>query len=132
MPRGGARPGAGRKPGSKPLHVVEREMRTKGYQAQAEAAGVLPLDVMLDNMRRAYAAGDREGAQVCARDAAPYIHARLASSDVRLESDNTHRVVSDKPMTVDEWQAEFSAGHANDAVDGDAVAEPEQKKTGTT
>jgi hypothetical protein len=47
--------------------------------------------------------------------AAPYLHPRLASSDTTIKSDNVHYVVSDKPMSVEEWQAEF-APHANDAV----------------
>jgi hypothetical protein len=47
--------------------------------------------------------------------AAPYLHPRLASTDTTIKSDNVHYVVSDKPMTAEEWQAEF-AQHANDAV----------------
>ena len=50
--------------------------------------------------------------------AAPYIHPRLSSTEATVRSDNVHRVVSDKPLTAEEW----AAGHAppaNDAVSGD-------------
>lgn len=109
-------------------------MRARAGVQSALDGGWLPLDILLAKMRNQPLP---DGSQVdesqfqAAIAAAPYIHARLASSDVRVESDNTHRVVSDKPMTVEDWQAEFSADHANDAVDGDLVAEPEEKKTGT-
>jgi hypothetical protein len=51
MPRGGKRPGAGRKPGIPTRKTVTRRLIAE----QAAAKGVTPLDVMLDNMRDAYA-----------------------------------------------------------------------------
>jgi hypothetical protein len=33
--------------------------------------------------------------------------------------DNTHRVVSDRPMTIEEWTEKYTTpGNANDAVSG--------------
>ena len=51
MPRGGRRPGAGRKPGAITRKTIARRLIAE----QAAARGVTPLDVMLDNMRDAYA-----------------------------------------------------------------------------
>jgi hypothetical protein len=45
---------------------------------------------------------------------APYCHPRLVASETRISSDNTHRVVSDEPMTAEQWEAKFALP-ANDA-----------------
>lgn len=71
MPRGGARPGAGRKPG-----VPNR--RTRQVQEAVEATGSTPLDVMLKAMREAYAEGRLMDAAKFAAMAAPYVHPKLA------------------------------------------------------
>lgn len=96
--RGGARKGAGRKPGS-------ATKRTREIADKAAATGVTPLEVMLDNMLFAHTrAGEvlakilasdakaaetldsfkellrfRAMAQESAKDAAPYVHPRLAA-----------------------------------------------------
>jgi hypothetical protein len=77
--RGGARKGAGRKAGS----VTKR---TQLIAAEAAAAGISPLEYMLEVMRRD---SDHEDPKVqiareamrfeAAKAAAPYIHPRLAS-----------------------------------------------------
>jgi len=78
MPRGGARPGAGRKPGT-PNRV------TAELQAAVAASGEVPLDYMLRVMRD-------EGEEPSRRDdmakaAAPYVHAKLAAVHATLEAD---------------------------------------------
>lgn len=96
--RGGSRKGAGRKPGS-------ATKKTREIADKAAAEGVTPLEVMLENMRFAHmeagtllanllagGAETPEGfdqlkellkyrgmAQEAAKDAAPYIHPRLAA-----------------------------------------------------
>ena len=78
----------------------------------------MPLDVMLAEMRgEKLPNGTRPTpAQFqAAVAAAPYIHARLASTDTTVRSDNIHRVVSDKPVTEADWIAEHGTP-ANDAV----------------
>jgi len=81
MPRGGRRPGAGRKPGSK---LTKSQL----IAAEAREAGISPLEVQLTTMRelwrRAHANGEMDAdlaAQACAiaKDCAPYVHPRLAS-----------------------------------------------------
>lgn len=120
---GGARPGAGRKPGSK-------KTRTMELAAAAAEKGITPIEVMLDNMRHYYKqactahtaltaledelqatgadAGEvadatqglraladvaRRAAQESAKEAAPYIHPKLQS--VTLGGDK------DQPLTVE-------------------------------
>jgi hypothetical protein len=84
--KGGKRPGAGRKPGAP-------NKRTEATIIRAEAGGIMPLDIMLNVMRRSYnralkaeKSGDEGGAneffavaQEQATAAAPYLHPRLKS-----------------------------------------------------
>jgi hypothetical protein len=70
--RGGRRPNSGRKPGS-------ATKRTREIADRAAAAGVTPLEVMLEAMNKCRAAGDIEKAAGFAKDAAPYMHPRLAA-----------------------------------------------------
>jgi hypothetical protein len=70
VPRGGKRPGAGRKPGS-----IDRKKRELAERAVRE--GVTPLEVMLSVMRRHYGAERFDEAVAVARDAAPYVHPRV-------------------------------------------------------
>ena len=99
MARGGAREGAGRKPG-------QLTLRTKKIAEEAAEKGLTPLEVMLDNMRFAHSGAEnalqilireheraplekfdtyrqmlnlRALAQEAAKEAAPYMHPRLAS-----------------------------------------------------
>ena len=98
MARGGKRPGAGRRKGA-------RNVRTRELARKAAEEGITPLDVMLKNMRWADGQADevlakimdgqaegaegvdalkelmnfRAMAQNAAKDAAPYIHPRLAA-----------------------------------------------------
>ncbi len=112
MPRGGHRPGAGRKAGSRNRATLERELRAQQGLAAALNGGPLPLVIMLCRMN-----GDRsitEEMFAAAVAAAPYIHPRLQSSDTTIKSDNVHRVVADRPMSIEEWQGKYA--HANGAV----------------
>lgn len=69
---GGKRPGAGRKLGS----VTKK---TRDIAEKATKQGLTPLEVMLHAMREAHAAGKLDEAHAYAKDAAPYMHARLAA-----------------------------------------------------
>lgn len=72
MALGGKREGAGRKPGT--ANLKTREIANKALQE-----GITPLEVMLAAMRKAYDAGDMKEAATFAKDAAPYVHPRLAA-----------------------------------------------------
>ena len=56
-----------------------RNRRTEATVGIAEASGLMPLDFMLDMLRNSEDDADRKWA---AKEAAPYLHARLASVDV--------------------------------------------------
>ena len=76
MARGGKREGAGRKQGqATKLNEDARRM--------AAAGGVLPLDYMLGVLRDPKAEEKRR--DWAAKEAAPYLHARLASTEVKGE-----------------------------------------------
>jgi hypothetical protein len=72
MSHGGARKGAGRKPGA-------LTTKTRAIAEQAMADGILPLEVILHAMRTKFADGDLIAAAALAKDAAPYVHPRLAA-----------------------------------------------------
>ena len=69
-----------------------RNKKTAEVIEQAAAGGVMPIDVMLENMRYAHdmmqrtAVGEalkyRMMAEECAKDAAPYLHSRLTATEV--------------------------------------------------
>ena len=56
--------------------------RDAALREKLAAAGLLPLDVLLSVMRRAYDADDLETALDAATKAAPYVHPRLAATTV--------------------------------------------------
>lgn len=70
--RGGARPGAGRKKGS-------ATAKTREIADRAAAGGITPLEVMLEAMLSCRAQGEMLKAAMIAKDAAPYMHPRLAA-----------------------------------------------------
>lgn len=81
MPRGGKRPGAGRKAGS--LTARTREIAERALAGELPALTdfqtATPLEVMLFAMRAAANAGHLDDAAKIAGHAAPYIHPKLAS-----------------------------------------------------
>ena len=84
MPRGGPRPGAGRKKG-----VPNKA--TQKRQEEVAATGKVPLDYMLEVMRDANA--DEARRDEMAKAAAPYVHPRLSAVE---HNDNTARRHSDQ------------------------------------
>ncbi len=104
MPSGGKRKGAGR-----PAGAATRKTRAIADQAAAE--GLTPLEVMLRAMRLHATAERWDDAAAIAKDAAPYIHARLSSVDLNSEGTLTVRDVSSEPLTIDEWAAQFVTEH---------------------
>jgi hypothetical protein len=72
MPRGGTRPGAGRKPGAP-------NKRTRAIALEAAATGLSPVAVLLFWMNAAHVAGDGPAAVDAATRAAPFIHPRLSA-----------------------------------------------------
>lgn len=93
--RGGSRKGAGRKPGS-------ATKKTREIADKAAEQGITPLEVMLNAMREHALAADAEAgadrlklmaqAATLAKDAAPYIHARLATVE--------HKGSADQPLQI--------------------------------
>ena len=74
MTHGGAREGAGRKPGS-------ATTKTREIAEAALAAGITPLEVMLEAMNKFREEGKHLEACSVAKDAAPYVHPRLAAME---------------------------------------------------
>lgn len=80
--------------------------------------GESPLDILLKAMLHFY---DRFSlaetpeeqdiamlkAAAMAKEAAPYVHPKLQSLQVEVNSDNVQHVISEKPMNVEEWAAQY-------------------------
>jgi hypothetical protein len=69
----------GRRKGAKNKTTLEREAGIAEITAKAAAEGIMPLEVMLGAMRDAWEASDKDAAARFAKDAAPYVHPRLAA-----------------------------------------------------
>lgn len=98
---GGKRAGAGRKPGA--VTKLSRDI-AEGLLKTS----ITPLEVLLMDMRQKLEAGDIAAAADRARDCAPYMHARLSSSNVAVR-----RVTSITELTDAELVA--LAGEAGNA-----------------
>lgn len=104
--RGGAQPGAGRPKG-------RLSSKTQELIARCEAGGIMPIDVFLADMRYFYKLGEDKMrvaeqtepgkqqakefraavelkgiARECARDAAPYVHPKLAALQANVNVNN--------------------------------------------
>jgi len=101
--RGGRRTGAGRPLGSK-------NQRTQEIARSAAEEGITPIEVMLGAMRELWAEGTpeskREAAEI-AKDAAPYIHPRLASIDQTIKEDRPFAVLFEACSNAEEWEARY-------------------------
>jgi hypothetical protein len=51
-----------------------------------QLAELSPLEVMRAIMRHRFGAGDYDGALAAAREAAPYVHAKLSSAEVKVSA----------------------------------------------
>jgi hypothetical protein len=102
---GGRRPGAGRKPGA----VTKK---TREIAERAVQAGITPLEVMLEAMNSFREAGDLEKAAGFAKDAAPYMHAKLSSVEMNAKV---------QTKSLDEELADLNEAHP-DAAGGSEVA----------
>src|SRR4026209_2427691 len=102
--RGGKRLGAGRPLGSK-------NQRSAEIARAAAESGITPIEVMLGIMRELWAQGTpeakREAAEI-AKDAAPYIHPRLASIDQAIKEDRPFAVLLEQCSSAEAWQARYA------------------------
>lgn len=99
--RGGARKGAGRKAGA-------ATTKTREIADKAAKEGITPLEVMLNAMREHALAADKApkasearlklmtAASAIAKDAAPYIHARLATIEHKGNADMPLQIIVQK------------------------------------
>lgn len=117
MSRGGARPGAGRKKGS----VTKATVYRQEMMARAAADGISPLEVMLSTMRQAWAENKLDEALQAAVHAAPYVHPRLASSQVTVDDKRTAEQFSDAEL---EAIARASSARTAEAEEGEAGVNP--------
>jgi hypothetical protein len=113
--RGGRRRGAGRPIGSK-------NRRSAEIARAAAEDGITPIEVMLGAMRDLWAEGTpeskREAAEI-AKDAAPYIHPRLASIDQTIKEDRPFAVIPAQ-LSIEEWQMTYGGKQAlEDKTDGE-------------
>lgn len=112
MAKGGARVGAGRKKGSVSL-------KTREIAEQAIKEGLTPLEVILKSMRSMWDNAQEQtdpdqrltrmaAASQLAKDAAPYIHPKLSSMEVKNPEGETFRTSQTLPPEdkeiLDRWK----------------------------
>lgn len=117
MARGGSRPGAGRKKGS----VTKATVYRQEMLARATADGITPLEVMISAMRNAWAQNNIEEALQAAVHAAPYVHPRLAASQVTLDDKRSAEQFTDAEL---EAIARASSARASEAEESETVPNP--------
>ncbi len=127
----------GHKTGGRKAGTPNRRTACRGVvEAHAAAAGVTPLQVMLENMTffsneaekrlaellKSQPDRDtliaslkticslRQSAQDCARDAAPYVHPRLSAIEANVGGEIRPRLISAVPLTEEEWLAKYGNG----------------------
>ena len=96
MARGGARPGAGRKPGA-------ATKKTREIADKAAAEGVSPLEYMLGVLR-----DEKQPTAMrfeAAKAAAPFVHPRLSTVEAKIDAD-----VSLRPNVIEFTAPEVDAG----------------------
>lgn len=97
MARGGARPGAGRKPG-----VVTKAKQLAILRAkEAAEAGTSPLEYMLEVMRTSKDPKRRDAMAIAA---APYLHPRLASVEHKGNEESPLEVINRIELTCGHGQ----------------------------
>lgn len=89
--------------------------------AQATSEGISPLEVMLKAMRDAWSNNKIDQALQAAVHAAPYVHPRLAASQVTVDDKRTAEQFTDA-----ELEALVRAGSARAAETATCEAEPDQ------
>lgn len=96
--RGGKRPGAGRP-------VSEATKKRRDIAEKALDQGITPLEVMLAAMREALGpeGTNHVAAFNFAKEAAPYMHPKLAATEMKVEAD-VRNTVSPDPMSSEEWE----------------------------
>lgn len=115
---GGARPGSGRKPGTKNAATIAKEALLEEVIAKAVEGETTPLEVMLQIMRDpASPAAMRFEA---AKAAAPYVHPRLS----QVDSTVTHKNAADE-FNEAELLAIARAGSSRAARPANGKAEPD-------
>lgn len=106
--RGGARSGAGRKPGGLNKSTIERALRAQHGLKSASEGGLLPLDVMLARMRDELLPNGQKVTDEMFEAAvavAPYLHARLSAvaasvttmnPEVQASAERARRILLDQ------------------------------------
>ena len=110
MPRGGYRPGAGRKPGTRnktadAREVVERHAQALSGLVPADIAKMSPLEVMLHAMSLEASAANWRAAAALAEKAAPYVHPKLSAETLNVRTDDSSRSPEDLAAELAEIDA---------------------------
>jgi hypothetical protein len=96
------------------------EVLTPDGSAAVDIAKLQPLDVLLLVMRRSMLDGDRACAIQCAGLAAPYVHARLSASEVRVMHGLTNLPDTELQAEVERLQRKLLPAPTIEAIAGQA------------
>ncbi|MCK4818014.1 hypothetical protein KA005_19745 [bacterium] len=117
------RPKGGEKKGGRAKGTPNK--KTAEQIKKVEDSGVTPLEYLLSVMREPIPK-EADLAQIiamtsskmdAAKSAAPYVHAKLASIEVRAEIETFEKVISAEPLTENEWSEKYSLESSSGATE---------------
>jgi hypothetical protein len=125
-PKGHPRSG-GRRKGISNIALQRRELALQEAMAGAltpeQVAELSPLEVMRAVMRERFRAGDHAGALAAAAVAAPYVHARLAMSEVNVHHSTANRSDAEIAVEIEALRRRIEAARAVEVVPNTALIE---------
>ena len=89
---------------------------TAKMREEMAESGETPLEYMIRGMRDEES--DQPRRDEMAKAAAPYLHARLSSIEQTGELDVRQHIISDRPMSDDEWERQYCVVPATGAAEG--------------
>jgi hypothetical protein len=95
-------------------------------EAVLTGADPLPIDVMAARMLdRMLPDGRRVSDDMFAAAVAlaPFMHPRLSQTDTTIRSDNVHRLISERPMSIEEWCREHNVSRAGNDIAAPPIIE---------
>jgi hypothetical protein len=86
-----------------------REATLAAALTPEQCAELSPLEVMRAIMRNRFRAGDYDGALAAARECAPYVHAKLAQTDMRISGTLATKSDSELADEIAQLEARIAA-----------------------
>lgn len=71
------------------------------------------LELMIEHVKEKLEIGDRDGAFAAMCQVAPYLHPKLAATEVKMESEVRQTVVNGEPLSIEEFDQKYGVQRPN-------------------